>query len=182
MIEGRDDLFADDGYHIDTSHLSSVVQLALHLPPGPELDLARELALYGSRLAPSLRGDNDPPFENTFADYKVYLDILAGHEVEAGLAHFRRKAEVGLAEGYQFPAEVLVNLLLKIDRPAEALETARRLIPDGDERQLSCPGLAELARRVSNYEALVEVARNRADPVTYVAGLIAARPPVSGRG
>jgi hypothetical protein len=173
MIAGREELFADDGYHIDTSHLSAVVQLALHLPRCPELELARELALYGSQLAPGLRGDNDPPFEGTYADYRVYLEVLAGKDLESGLAHFRRKAEQGMADGYQFPAEVLINLLLKAGRPEEALEVASQYLRGCDERQLSCPGLTELARQNKDYGKLIEVARDRADPVMFVAGLIA---------
>src|SRR5262245_46900055 len=42
LIEGRDWLFAEDAYHIDTSHLSSVVQMAQLLKPCPELGMARE--------------------------------------------------------------------------------------------------------------------------------------------
>ena len=124
----RDELFGEDLYHIDVSHLSSVVQMAMQLPPGPELDLARGLCAYGVRLSPGLRGDNDPPFEGTYADYQVYLDVLAGADAEAGLDHFRAKTERFAAEGYQFPAEVLVNLLLRVDRLPEALEVARKYL------------------------------------------------------
>ncbi len=177
MIRDRAELFADDLYHVDVSHLSSVVQMALQLPPGPELDLARELCAYGEKLSPSLRGDNDPPFDDTYADYKVYLDVLAGSDVEAGLAHFHAKAERGAAEGYQFPAEVLVNLLLRIDRLPEALKAARTYLASVDDRQLSCPGVTELARRAGDYEILSAVARLKADPVNFLAGLIAAAKP-----
>ena len=55
LIAGRDWLFQDDFYHIDVSHLGAVVQMSVHLPPGEELDLARELCAYGERLAPRLR-------------------------------------------------------------------------------------------------------------------------------
>ena len=168
-------LFVEDVYHIDTSHLSSVVQMALQLSPGPELDLARELAEYGSKLSPSLRGDNDPPFEDTYADYKVYLNIVAGVDVEGGLAHFKRKAERGAEDGYSFPAEVLVNLYLKADRLSDALTTAKRFLGSSNERELSCPGVTELARRAGDYAALAAAAKGKADPVTYLAGLIAAR-------
>ncbi len=175
LIRGHDELFGDDLYHVDVSHLSSVVQMALHLPPGPELDLARELCAYGEKLSPGLRGDNDPPFEDTYADYKAYLEVLAGENAEAGLARFRAKADRGAAEGYQFPAEVLVNLLLRIDRLPEALEVARQYLTDADDRQLSCPGVTELARRAKDYAALAEAAKAKADPVNYLAGLIAGR-------
>jgi hypothetical protein len=175
MLRGHDDLFTDDMYHIDVSHLSSVAQMAMHLPPGPELDMARELCQYGEKLSPQLRGDSEPPFEDTYADYKAYLDVLAGEDREAALAHFRAKLEPAAAEGYTFPAEVLVNLLLRIDRLPEALDVARKYLTTVDDRQLSCPGATELARRAEDYAALSELAKARADAVNYVAGLIAGR-------
>src|SRR5262249_42015557 len=43
LIDGHECLFGEDSYHIDTSHLSAIVQMSLHLGPCPELGLAREL-------------------------------------------------------------------------------------------------------------------------------------------
>jgi hypothetical protein len=175
LVADHPDLFAEDVYHIDTSHLSSVCQMALTLPPGQELGLARELCAYGEKLSPGLRGSNDPPFDDTYADYRRYLDVVAGVEVEAGLAHFRKKLEAGAAEGYRYPAEVMVNLLLKADRLPEAVAVAKEHLADADERSLSCPSLAELAKRAGDYGSLAESAKAKADPVTYLAALIAGR-------
>lgn len=175
MITGRDEIFADDLYHIDVSHLSSVVQMAMHLSAGPELDMARELCRYGAKLSPVLRGESDPPFENSYADYGVYLDVLAGHDVDRSLAHFTGKLGQAASEGYLYPAEVAVNLLLKRGRVKEALQVARQYLASEDERQLSCPGVTELAKQVGDYGALAEAARTKADPVTYLAGRIASR-------
>ena len=55
LIQGREWLFADDAYHIDTSHLSSVVQMAMSLPPCPELGLARELCALRREANRTLR-------------------------------------------------------------------------------------------------------------------------------
>src|SRR5207302_819703 len=71
LLKGRDFLFAEDAYHIDTSHLSSVVQMSLELNGGDEVILARDLCAYGERLASHFRHEADPPFERTYADYKV---------------------------------------------------------------------------------------------------------------
>ena len=43
LIESRPWLFEDEFYHIDVSHLSSVVQMSIHLGPGKDLDMVREL-------------------------------------------------------------------------------------------------------------------------------------------
>ena len=117
-----DDLFADDAYHIDISHLQSVVQMATQLSAGPILDTARELCAYGRKLSPNLKGQGgDSPFDESYDDYAAFLAILAGDNVEASLERFRKKAAAGAAEGMTYPAEVLVNLLVRIGREKEAM-------------------------------------------------------------
>src|SRR5262249_4939314 len=129
LIAGRDFLFGEDYYHVDVSHLSAVVQMAAQLGPCEELNLARELCEYGQRLSGRFQVQTDPPFENQYHDYAAYLSILAGDKAEEGLAHFRRKAEEADPETVgTYPAEVLVNLLLRLDRSREALEVARKFL------------------------------------------------------
>jgi hypothetical protein len=174
-LAGRDWLFESDFAHIDTSHLGAVVQMSVHLPRCEELGLARELCEYGRRLPERLRYQSDPPFEDQYADYAVFLAVLAGDDVEKGVAHFRAKAEKQDGERPDtYPAEVLVNLLLRLDRTKEALEVARRRLAGVDPRRLSCPSVGELCQRVGDYRTLAEAAREQGDAVHYLAGLIAA--------
>ena len=85
----RDELFADDAYRIDVSHLAGVAQMSLELPPGdPSLSTARDLCEYGRRLSPGLRGKGDSPFDDSYADYAAYLAILAGADVGNQLETF----------------------------------------------------------------------------------------------
>ncbi|HLW64060.1 MAG TPA: hypothetical protein VKS79_01995 [Gemmataceae bacterium] len=175
LIDGRDWLFADDMYLTDTSHLSSVVQMSLDLQDPEDLRLARELCAYGKKLSPTLQYQGTPPFEKIYEDIDVYLSIILGDDVEAGLKHFRDKITANLEEGPdQFAAEVLVRLLVRLDRLPEALEVGKQYLTDVDERQLSCPGTFDLAQRLKDYQSLAESARVRQDPVHYLAGLIAA--------
>lgn len=174
----KDELFGEDVYHIDVSHLSSVVQMSLQLPLSEResLEKARELAEYGRKLARQFRGDADAPFEATYDDYAVYLDLLLGHDVDAGLAHFEAKIGRELEEGNSFPAEVFINLLLKLDRKPHALDAARRYLTKlPDDRGLSCPSISDLAREVGDYAGLAEFSATRTDVVTYLASLIAKR-------
>jgi hypothetical protein len=175
LVELDPNLCADDAYHIDTSHLSSVVQMSTQLPPGEGVNLARELCAYGRKLAPTLQGHNDPPFEENYADYLAYLNALAGEDVAAGLKRFEAKAAREAEAGATYAAQVYVNLLLKLDRPAEALAAAKRFLLAEDDRNLICPGVNELARRVGDFATLAEAAQARHDPVGFLAGLIAAR-------
>jgi len=141
LMQGRDWLFADDAYHIDISHLSSVMQMSIHVTDGEDLTLARELCQYGQRLAPAYQSQSDAPFEQGYIDFEKYLDVLIGDRREAGLQHFRAKVAELDDVDHPYPAEVLVNLLLKVDQLPEAVTIAKRYltrIPDG---QLSCPGV-----------------------------------------
>lgn len=175
IVAAHPELFEEGAYHIDTSHLSSVCQFALELDACPERRLARDLCAYGERLSDSFKFTADPPFENTYADYKVLFDVLDGVNVDAGLKHFRDKIDPAAAEGSTFPAEVFVNLLLKLDRRAEALAVAKKYLA-GENRQLSCPGVYELCQQAGDYAGLAEAAKGRGDGVSFLAGLIAGRP------
>jgi len=172
IVNGHPELFEEGAYHIDTSHLSSVVQFSLELDACPERKMARELCAYGERLSESFKFASDPPFEKTYADYKILLDVVDGENVEAGLKHFRDKIDAAAAEGSTFPAEVYVNLLLKIDRKAEALAVAKKYLA-GENRQLSCPGVYELCQQAGDFAGLSDAARTRGDGVNFLAGLIA---------
>ncbi|GIW80980.1 MAG: hypothetical protein KatS3mg105_2787 [Gemmatales bacterium] len=176
LIQGRDWLFADEAFHVDLSHLSSVVQMALQLKPGEELEMVRELCEYGKRLSPAYGFSIEPPFENQYEDFAVYFSILAGDKVEEGLAHFRKKVEaMDPEENDTAPAEVLVNLLLACNRLPEALETSRRYLATAPGRRLACPSFIDLCHRAKDYQTLAEVAREQGDSVNFLAGLLSAR-------
>lgn len=178
LIDGRDWLTAEDCYHVDVSHLTAVVQMSIHLPPGEEMDKARELCVYGSRLGQQFQYPGDPPFEDHYRDYGTYLAILAGDQVEENLDHFRRKAaDADPHEVGTYPAQVLVNLFLKLDRPADALAVARQYLAGADPQQISCPTIPDLCQQAGDYQTLAEIAREQQDTVHFLAGLLAQRQP-----
>jgi hypothetical protein len=176
LIQDRDWLFAEDFYHIDVSHLSSVVQLAERLSSGSELELVRELCDYGTHLSGRFVNRGDPPFENLYQGYGHYYAVLAGADVEKNLDYFRKQADAADPETVgTYPAEVLVNLLLRLDRPVEALAASRKHLAKVDNRRLTCPGIADLCQKVKDYRTLAEVAREQGDAVHFMAGLLASR-------
>jgi hypothetical protein len=176
LLAGRDWLFEDDFYHVDVSHLSSVVQMSINLSACPELELARELCEYGRRLSPRFQNPSEPPFERPYEAFAAYLAVLAGDKVDENLAYFQRKVEENDPNEFgTFPAEVYVNLLLKIGRDREALAVARKYLAGVTDRRLTCPTLPELCRKAGDFRTLAEVAREHNDPVHFVAGLLAAQ-------
>jgi len=174
LIEGRDWLFADDCYHIDLSHLSSVVQMSMQIDPCEEWTLARDLCSYGKKLSPRFHFTADPPFEDQYVDFDAYLKVLMGEDVEKGLAHFQAKLEKAEEDVGTFPAEVYINLLLRVDRPQEALQAARKYLSHVSEARLSCPNLVELCQKTGDYNVLAEVAREQGHAINFLAGMIGA--------
>jgi len=173
IMQDYPQLMEDDAYHIDVSHLSSVVQFSTSLPPCDELKLAIDLCEYGKRLSPKFRYNNDPPFENQYADYGILLKTLAGIDVESGLAHFHAKAESTDPDQYgTLAAEVYVNLLARTGRHGEGAKAFAKYLATTDPRRLNCPRLEDLCGAASNFQPLVEAAARRDDLVNYVAGLL----------
>jgi len=173
MILGWPQIFGDEFYHIDVSHLSSIVQFAGYLPPCPELELALELCEYGQKLSGRFQYPGDPPFEDTYVDYHVYFRILLGRDVEEGLAHFRQRAEEADPEEIGlYPAVVYVKLLMQLGRFAEATEAYSRYLAQLDPNQPSAPSLAVLCDKIGDYRPMVEVALRRGNLVDYTAALL----------
>lgn len=163
----------EDFYHVDVSHLGAVTQYSLQLPPCQELELALDLCIYGERLSPRFRYHTDPPFEDQYRDYAIYLKVLLGRDVEEGIEHFRAKAEAADPENVgTYPAQVLVTLLDRIGRTREAIAAYSRYLAQADQRHLSCPPLVEMCQRIGDYAPLVDVSLRRGDLVNYAAGLL----------
>ncbi len=174
LIEGRDWLFAEDYYHVDLSHLNSVIQMSSQLDAVADLNLARDLCKYGQKLSTRFGFQTDPPFENLYVDYDHFLGVLVGDDLEANLDHFRKKAADADPETVgPYPAEVLVNLLLRIGRPAEALEVSRKYLAANPEGRHTCPSFVELCQQTKSYEALADVAREQGNPINFTAALLA---------
>jgi hypothetical protein len=173
LLAGNAELFAEGAYHIDLSHLSAVIQFAMQLPDCPERKLARQLCQYGQQLTTPFQSEGNPPFEKLYHDAEIFFQVLDGEQVDAGIAHFHAKAEAAQVDGEIYPAEVLVNLLVRIGRTEEALATAKQFLAAVPEGQLSCPGVYELAKRVGDWATIESVARERRDAIQFLAAKLA---------
>lgn len=171
LMQGRDFLFGEDCYHLDLSHLNNAVQMSMELPPGEDLEAARELCEYGARLSGGFQSSNNPPFEDEYKDFGIYLDALAGERQEEAIAHFRAKVEKSPVEEIGTgPAEVLTQLLLRLNRQKEAAEVACQYLAPIDPRLAYVSGLCEQA---GAFDPLRQAAREQNNPVQFLAGLLA---------
>jgi hypothetical protein len=174
LIEGRDWLFGEYSYHVDLSHLMSVVRLSSEAEDPGILARGLEMAEYGSRLHSTLSYRGDPPFEDFFRDSAIYLRARTGVEVEEAIAHFRAKvASYDYEQMSTYPAQTFVRMLLRLHRPQLAIEIFEEFLGDTNPAYLSCPPLAQLCRIAGDYERLKQLARREGDLVQYSAALIA---------
>ena len=126
LITGREFLFAEGGYHVDVSHLHSIVSFARHLERSdPELRLAIELAQYGAQLAEPLRYPADVPFDDYYVANQHFLQAVAGVDVDEALAYFieRLNQEPDLNDKRMI-AFVIVDLGQRVGQVNRALEAA----------------------------------------------------------
>jgi hypothetical protein len=174
LIQGRDWLFSEEGYHIDVSHLSSTVRYSVMVTDPAILELAVDLAEYGRRLSPRLQFEGHPPFERTFDDHRVYLRALLGLDGDAAISHFRAKLEAAGRDEIDpaLPAQVLVNLMTRTGRLDEAIDLSAQHLARLPEGALSCPGLAELCQRAGRPDRLAAAARSQGNRVQYLAALM----------
>jgi hypothetical protein len=171
LISGREWLFVDDSYHLDVSHLASTVRLSPLLVDPETIALAVGLTDYGRNLSERHRYEGDPPFEDHYADHAIYLQATLGQDVEAAIAHFRAKLPDLDPDGRDeaIAAQVLVRLLVRLDRLAEALDVAAGHLAHLPDSALACPSVAELCRTLNRLDRLAEIARGRGDLVNYAA-------------
>jgi len=172
LTAGREWLFADNNYHIDVSHLSAVVRFARSLSPGsPELILARDLAEYGAQLSPQFQYAGEPPFHDFYPAHIEFFKFLGREDSDRALHYFRSQLEREEdGSDRALTAYVIVDLLVRMDRFAEALPLAERYLLDADEDFSAAFG--ELCEKAGRFDVLQRVAEARGDLVTFAAALV----------
>jgi hypothetical protein len=173
LIEGRDWLFENNAQYTDSSHIAPVLKLSADLDDAVTLKLAVEIAGYASRLGEMFQYSDDPPFERAYDDRRIYLEALVGTDVDRAVRHFDEKAAASDPDrdGYR-PAEVLVELLIRLERYHDAINAFRRYLMDAAPEDLSCPSLLQLCQMARDFEQLREVAKQQSDPLSYLAALV----------
>ncbi len=175
IVARRPEIFEGNSYHIDLTHLASVIRHARLLEDHPTIRLALDLAEYGRRLSPQFRSTGEEPFVDAYNSEALFFAAQLQEQVEAALSHFRERAEqVDAYHEGTLAAEVYVVLLARLGRCQEAINAAAKLIPPGTHTTGFAPTLMELCCQAGDYTRLLENCQERGDLVGYAAGLIAA--------
>jgi hypothetical protein len=171
LIMGRDQLFQEGNYHVDVSHLSSVVRFARFLANSDsELNLAVQLAEYGSKLDPQFQYPGEAPFDDTYPAHIQYFNVLLGKNVDEAMAYFTQKLDGEAEESdKQMIAYVIVDLLMRTDQLDKALEVAEKHLRFLDEQSFS---FAELCNKAGNPGKWATAAKDSGDLVSYTAAIV----------
>ena len=170
LMAGRDWLFGEYDYYVDTSHLTSVLQYSPAVTDVDTLRLLGELCEYGKRLSPQFQQHGYPPFEEPFLDYGKLIEAQLGIDPDNAIAHFRKKVyEYDVEEVGTAPAQQFVKLLVGLGRHKEALAVSLDRLADGTQPEMSCPSPLQICHLAGDYDRLMSLAREKGDLLSYAA-------------
>jgi hypothetical protein len=173
LVADREWLFADNAYHIDTTHLAATVRFSRILSDPAQLRLAVDLTEYGRRLSSQFQYQSDEPFADMYPSHALYLRALVGENVDEAIAYFREKAEQSeVAKQGTVSIEFYIDLLARLGRYEEAIDATIQLIPAGIQPLGYAPSLLELSQQAGNYNRLMQYCRDRDDLLGFTAGLV----------
>ncbi len=174
LIRDREWLFQENAYHIDTTHLASTVRNARVLSDPTDLRMALDLTEYGRRLSQQFQYQGDEPFADQYPSNALYFQSLLGQNVDEAIAYFEQKAEL-LDPQYHgsLPLETFVDLLARLNKPAQAITAALKLNPKSVQPIGHAPSLIELATQAKQFDAVLAHCKEQGDILGYAACLAA---------
>jgi len=174
LIENRAWLFEEHGYHVDMSHLQSVIRIAASMSDREVLDLGLQMTEYGRRLPRDFQSPDQPPFEDFYNDYRIFLQALVGTGIDGAVRYFTLKADSAEVDedGKHFPGEVLVHLLHRLARYNDAMDAYEKYLKNQRSPPTAAPTLFELSERAGNFSKLLKLAKEKDDLLQYTAGLV----------
>ena len=175
LLDAAGGMKDDPSFHIDVSHLQSVLRIARVCTERAVIEKAWELAVYACRLPDEVTYPGEPPFENVGEASRLFYAAQLGRDVDEAVRYFRKAAALARVEDAgTLPADTLVYLLWRLGRPGEALHAAlERPADQGMPSVMQAigmlPSLVELAEAGNAVESLREACRSRGDEITFAA-------------
>jgi len=176
LIDRCPELTAEQNYHIDTSHLSSVVRIGRIVDDPPVQALAWQLCRYGQHLAELFQPQGYAVFEPYYLAHQTYYEILLDRgNRSAGLQFFRdRRAALTAAaqqptvlslEGQIEATDVLVELLMRCRLYSPATEVLLDQLRICGEHQRSrwTAQLFRCCQQAGDFEPMLDYSRELGD-------------------
>lgn len=163
------------GYHLDTTHVQSVTQIASILRDRGHVQKALDLAKYGCRLDAQFRYPGEEPFADFYPSFVRFYETLLERNVETNLAFFRRKAEsADASQSGTAPLEVYLSLLLAVGQSDRAIREGIAMVPEETPPTQWTGTLIELAdtaadRHATLYEPILRYCAQHHDLLGYAA-------------
>lgn len=173
LMSGRDWLFEAGNYHIDVSHLNSVVRFARVIePPAEELEMALQLAEYGCKLDPQLQYGGEPPFDDFYPAHVKFFRVLLNKNGADALQYFQERLDQEPDEQDKpFLAYVVVDLLMRSNQLEPAVELAAKYLSNiNNDARVS---FAELCQKAGRVDVWQQVTREQNDLLGFTAALLA---------
>lgn len=173
ILQARPDLLKGGSYHLDTSHLASTVRFARVVNDPAVLRLALDIAQYGRKLHPQYQYPGEEPFLDLYPASIAFFRALLGQQVDAGIRYFTQKAD-SVDQGHYglLAVEVLIDLLSRCGRQAEAIAALEQRVPAGSRTLGIAPTLLQLSQRLGDYRPMQDLAKQRGDLLSYTAALM----------
>ena len=150
-------LFTEHSYHVDTSHLSSAVQIGRQACSDQAWQQAWEMTEYGRRLDRNLQYPSDPPFEETFPTHGLYFQALLDRDRDEALDFFRTRAEkVDTYHETTAVIEIYIDLLARVGQVDRALQTHLTMIPHDTHTTGIAPSPLQLAQQLGDYDLVLD--------------------------
>ncbi len=173
LLKSRPELLRDGSYHLDTSHIASTVRFARVLDDPEHLRLALDLACYGRGLHPQYQYPGEEPFLDLYPASAAFFRALLGQQVDTGIRYFTQKADA--VDQQQFgtvAVEVLIDLMSRCGRHAEALQVYAKRLPIGTRILGIAPTLLQLSQRLGEYTPMLNICQQRDDLLGYAAAIL----------
>jgi len=169
-------LVQQQAYHLDATHLSSLMTIARLTTSAADHEIALQLAEYGSGFPEDLQYNNSPPFEETYADHQWFFKALLGENVDAAASHFKQKCtELAQGSNPQIVTEaneILIDFLSRIGRVDEALAHAMNCAMEASLQTGLAADPTEMAQSPAQFESVLAHFQTHDDLLGYAVTLL----------
>lgn len=173
LLDEHPSLVDGGAFHIDTTHLASVMRIARCVADPDDLKKATELAMYGSRLPEDFQYSGAAPFEETYPDHQIYFHGLSGEDVEATIKHLEKKCKtVDVQQFGPVAFETLVDFLVRVGQNRQAIEVLTSKVIGQYEPLGIAPQLFEIVTTKDELSMVQDFYRDQQDLLGFAIGVM----------